>query len=81
MHKNTYYGGHFYNMGGCMGCHGRAQRAGTDFSFTLAGGPVKEPEFAVPATRATPTAAAVRDVAIGFDKERLEKLHEALSGH
>jgi hypothetical protein len=69
------------NMGGCMGCHGRAQRAGTDFSFTLAGGPVKEPEFAVPATRATPTAAAVRDVAIGFDKERLEKLHEALSGH
>jgi hypothetical protein len=21
-HKNTYYGGHFYNMGGCMGCHG-----------------------------------------------------------
>ena len=22
LHKNTYYGGHFYNMGGCMGCHG-----------------------------------------------------------
>ena len=21
-HKNTYYGGHFFNMGGCMGCHG-----------------------------------------------------------
>ena len=20
--KNTNYGGHFYNMGGCMGCHG-----------------------------------------------------------
>ena len=21
-HKNSYYNGHFYNMGGCMGCHG-----------------------------------------------------------
>jgi hypothetical protein len=33
-----------YNMGGCMGCHGRAQQAGDDFSFTLRGGPVSEPE-------------------------------------
>jgi hypothetical protein len=32
-------------MGGCMGCHGRAQRGGADFSFTLNGGPVAMPEF------------------------------------
>jgi hypothetical protein len=41
-HKNTYYGGHFYNMGGCMGCHGSqgqnpAGQAG-DFSVILARG-------------------------------------------
>jgi hypothetical protein len=48
-HKNTYYGGHFYAMGGCMGCHGsqgqnRAQAAG-DFSVILAVGRVLEPGF------------------------------------
>ena len=42
LHKNTYYGGHFYNMGGCMGCHGSqgqnpAGQAG-DFSVILARG-------------------------------------------
>jgi hypothetical protein len=35
------------NMGGCMGCHGNAQVAkGSDFSFILAGGPVKAPDVA-----------------------------------
>ena len=34
-----------YNMGGCMGCHGRAQEAGADFSFILAGGRVPAPDF------------------------------------
>lgn len=33
-----------FNMGGCMGCHGNAQVAGTDFSFILRGGPVIEPD-------------------------------------
>lgn len=42
LHKNSYYGGHFYNMGGCMGCHGSqgqnpAGQAG-DFSVILARG-------------------------------------------
>lgn len=35
------------NMGGCMGCHGRAQVSGTDFSFLLdkgAGKPVITPD-------------------------------------
>ncbi|MBV9694295.1 MAG: hypothetical protein JO261_11405, partial [Alphaproteobacteria bacterium] len=32
------------DMGGCMGCHGRAQRGGDDFSFTMRGGPVSQPE-------------------------------------
>lgn len=32
---NVKYGGHAYNMGGCMGCHGNAQAAGSDFSFIL----------------------------------------------
>ncbi|MFL5335519.1 MAG: hypothetical protein ACJ8H8_20615 [Geminicoccaceae bacterium] len=46
-HKNTYYGGHFYDMGGCMGCHGsqgqnRAGSAG-DFSVILAKGHVSAP--------------------------------------
>ena len=70
------------NMGGCMGCHGRAQRGGTDFSFTLNGGPVAQPEFAVPAATAIQTTApAVRGFPAGFDKSRLEKLHEVLAGH
>jgi hypothetical protein len=48
-HKNVNYGGHFYNMGGCMGCHGsqgqnRAGSAG-DFSVILAVGRVHEPEL------------------------------------
>jgi hypothetical protein len=47
-HKNSYYGGHFYNMGGCMGCHGSqgqnpAGMAG-DFSVILARGTVGQPE-------------------------------------
>jgi hypothetical protein len=52
-HKNSYYGGHFYDMGGCMGCHGsqgqiRTNSAGQpqpgDFSVILAKGRVKDPE-------------------------------------
>jgi hypothetical protein len=47
-HKNTYYGNHFSNMGGCMGCHGSqgqnpANQAG-DFSVILARGSVSSPE-------------------------------------
>ena len=47
-HKNTYYGGSFHNMGGCMGCHGSqgqnpAGQAG-DFSVILARGSVTIPE-------------------------------------
>jgi hypothetical protein len=41
-HKNTYYGGHFYNMGGCLGCHGsqgqNPQGMAGDFSVILARG-------------------------------------------
>lgn len=36
---NIYTGGGPYNMGGCMGCHGNAQVAGTDMSFILKGAP------------------------------------------
>jgi hypothetical protein len=44
-HKNTYYAGTFYNMGGCMGCHGsQGQVQGGDFSVLLARGSVKHPE-------------------------------------
>jgi hypothetical protein len=54
MHKNTYYGGHFYNMGGCMGCHGSQGQnppglAG-DFSVILARGAVMFPEVPAPVT-------------------------------
>jgi len=40
-------GNHYdrFNMGGCMGCHGQAQKQGNDFSFVLAGGPNRFPEF------------------------------------
>jgi hypothetical protein len=41
---NTYYNGKAYAMGGCMGCHGNAQQAGTDFSFILGGGRVTSPQ-------------------------------------
>jgi len=57
-HKNSYYGGKFYDMGGCMGCHGsqgqnRLNGSGGpqpgDFSVILAKGRVKSPE--VPAVQ------------------------------
>jgi hypothetical protein len=70
------------NMGGCMGCHGRAQRGGTDFSFTLAAGPVDKPEFGTAPT-GPPASAAVgaSNFRVGFDEKRLKALHEALGGH
>lgn len=41
---NVVHAGNGYNMGGCMGCHGNAQRNGADFSFILRGGPVTAPD-------------------------------------
>ncbi len=32
------------NMGGCMGCHGNAQKAGTDFNFLIDHAPFSAPE-------------------------------------
>jgi len=58
-HQNTYYGGHFYNMGGCMGCHGsqgqipktpRGTPLAGDFSVILARGSVGPPEVPALAT-------------------------------
>ena len=47
-HKNSYYGGHFYNTGGCMGCHGsqgqNPHALAGDFSVILARGIVTSPE-------------------------------------
>ncbi len=47
-HKNSYYAGHFYNMGGCMGCHGsqgqNPKGMAGDFSVILARGTVSQPE-------------------------------------
>lgn len=37
-----------FNMGGCMGCHGNAQVAGTDFSFILDFGGINFPEYPEP---------------------------------
>jgi hypothetical protein len=54
-HMNTYYGGSFYNAGGCLGCHGsqgqNPQGQAGDFSVILARGAVSLPEYP-----ATPTA-------------------------
>jgi hypothetical protein len=45
-HTNTDYGGHSYNMGGCMGCHGsQGQSQDGDFSVILARGHVDEPDI------------------------------------
>ena len=53
-HKNTYYGGHFYNMGGCLGCHGsqgqNPMNLAGDFSVILARGVVFRPEIPAIAT-------------------------------
>jgi hypothetical protein len=68
------------NMGGCMGCHGRTERGGTDFSFTLSGGPVAAPEFAVPANAKALFTSNTGGFRLGFDQERLQELHNALSG-
>ncbi len=47
-HKNSYYAGGHFNMGGCMGCHGsqgqNPQGQAGDFSVILARGAVVVPE-------------------------------------
>ncbi|WP_143286656.1 hypothetical protein [Burkholderia ubonensis] len=43
---NVIYDGQRINMGGCMGCHGVAQRNGAGFSFILRDGRVKKPDLA-----------------------------------
>jgi hypothetical protein len=76
-HKNTYYGGHFYNAGGCLGCHGsQGQNPGRppskdepyqmlqagDFSVILARGHVDTPEGTLPVgTPRTPAAFSARN--------------------
>lgn len=55
-HKNTYYNGTYYNMGGCMGCHGSqgqnpTTNPGGDFSVILSRGAVITPE--IPAIETT----------------------------
>ena len=62
-HHNSYYNGHFFNMGGCMGCHGSQGQNPTtnpsgDFSVILSRGAVITPE-----TPAPPTANGVAAVA------------------
>ncbi|MBL4604115.1 MAG: hypothetical protein JKY02_00155 [Flavobacteriaceae bacterium] len=42
---NVIYKQNKINMGGCMGCHGNAQAAGTDFNFLIAAAPFSVPEF------------------------------------
>lgn len=46
-YQNVQYEGATYNMGGCMGCHGRAQAIGADFSFLLYKGPANSPSPAL----------------------------------
>jgi hypothetical protein len=51
IHRNMFYAGAGYNMGGCMGCHGaQGQGAGGDFSVIMARGPVKIAETPAPPT-------------------------------
>jgi hypothetical protein len=62
-HKNSYYGGHFYNMGGCMGCHGSQGQNPTtnpsgDFSVILSRGAVITPETPAPPSSTGATAVA-----------------------
>lgn len=52
IHRNTFYQGSGYNMGGCMGCHGsQGQTQGGDFSVIVAKGPVLLPEAPAPPTK------------------------------
>jgi hypothetical protein len=54
IHKQVYYGGKQYNMGGCMGCHAsQGQDQGGDFSVILARGGVLNglPEIPAPVTQ------------------------------
>jgi len=48
--RNVRVGGHSFNMGGCMGCHGNAQLAGSDFSFILGEVNTSLPQLADPIT-------------------------------
>lgn len=51
------------DMGGCMGCHGRAQFVGDDFSFTIKNGPVAQPE--TPTGTDAARAQSIRDALMG----------------
>lgn len=42
--QNVASNGKTYNMGGCMGCHGRAQNLGSDFSFLVKSKFFEEPD-------------------------------------
>ncbi len=51
IHRNIYYSGGQFNMGGCMGCHGsQGQHQQGDFSVIVAKGRVRTPEAAAPVT-------------------------------
>ena len=65
---NVQHGGRGFNMGGCMGCHGNAQRTGSDFSFIfgspVVGGP-GVPATVQPATNINVNQAATNAFSIG----------------
>jgi hypothetical protein len=49
IHRNIYYGGGQFNMGGCMGCHGsQGQHQQGDFSVIVARGRVRTAEAPAP---------------------------------
>jgi hypothetical protein len=71
-----------YSMGGCMGCHGRAERAGSDFSFTLNNGPVSAPDFATlpNITLAANAKAQHPHSQPGVAQDRIDAIRKALIG-
>jgi hypothetical protein len=71
-----------FSMGGCMGCHGRAERAGGDFSFTLNEGPVSAPDFAtLPSSVALTANVQPRAHSQpGVAQDRIDAIRKALIG-
>jgi len=55
---NTHYMGNFISMGGCQGCHGVAQKAGSDFSFIMVQDSINSPD--IPDNSPTLTAALLK---------------------
>lgn len=75
---NVRFMGESFNMGGCQGCHGRAQYFGTDFSFIVGYEPTEQPDYYMTYAQAIDSAKARQIQAYVQDTTQQKKKSTAL---